>query len=206
MTITVSSPFKPRAVTGSGGIARFVMTFVMAMSLAACATAPSTPEAASSGTQAHASTPVTEAARMYNSGDYAGALYAFDKLSKNQAASANDRRLANLGKALVYLGSDPELHSVPNAKMALVSATQVNAADNEEFLIETNMLMEAISFVIGTESKYDVVKEKSGDSNAQVSRLKKENAALQSERDALLAEQKSLKEALEKLKKLTLGN
>ena len=60
--------------------------------------------------------------------------------------------------------------------------------------------------MIGTESKYVVLQSKSGNTGAEVTQLKQERDALQTERDDLLAEQKSLNEALEKLKQLTLGN
>lgn len=192
--------------TFTGSVNRVLLLIVMSAGLAACAGAPSKPETPQAVIKHHDVSAFKDAASMYNAGDYEGALYAFNKIGKDPAESANDRRLAQLGKALVYLGNDQKLHSVANAKLALVSAGQVQAGAGEEFAVETNMLMEAVSFVIGTESKYDVLKEKSGGSNAQVAQLRKENEALQSERDDLLAEQKSLKEALEKLKKLTLGN
>lgn len=206
MTRKFHSNALPGTATFSGSINRLLLLVVMSAGLAACTGAPTKPETQAAEVLHNDGTAFKSAASMYNAGDYEGALYAFNQIGKDPAESADSRRLAQLGKALVYLGNDPKLHSVANAKLALVSAGQVQAGANEEFAIETNMLMEAISFVIGTESKYDVLKEKSGGSNVQVAQLKKENAALQSERDELLAEQKSLKEALDKLKKLTLGN
>jgi len=195
----------PGPATFPGAVYRLLL-LLMSVGLAACAGAPSRTEAPDAELGHQDVSALSDAASMYNAGDYEAALYAFNKIGKDPVESANDRRLAQLGKALVYLGNDQKLHSVANAKLALVSAGQVQARADEEFEIETNMLMEAVSFVIGTESKYDVLKEKSGGSNVQVTQLKKENAALKTERDELLAEQKSLRDALEKLKKLTLGD
>ena len=107
---------------------------------------------------------------------------------------------------MVYLGNDESLHSIENAKMSLISAGGVAPNDNEEFAIETDMLMDAVSEVIGTESKYTVLKGKTNGSNTQLTALQQDLDTVEAERDELLAEQKALNEALEKLKKLTLGN
>jgi hypothetical protein len=174
--------------------------------LAACAATPSKPVATEPATQVKARTGMDAAANLYNSANYGGAIREFDKIISNQDSSANNRRLAHLGKALVYLGNDLDWHSIANAKMSLISAGQVAPKENEEFSVETDLLMDAVSAVIGSESKYTMLKERSGGSNTQVAKLKEEAAALEAERDELIEEQIVLHEALEKLKELTLGN
>jgi len=184
---------------------RLAVAILMTGSLVACAVTP-TDSATSTSTQVVSNTGLDGAADMYNSQKYAEAIRGFDKVTTDETASANDRRLAHLGKALVYLGNDDNWHSIENAKMSLVSAGQVAPDGSEEFSVETDLLMDAVSAVIGTESKYIVLQSKSGSSGAQVTELKRELDTLKTEREELLAEQKALNEALEKLKELTLGS
>jgi hypothetical protein len=170
-------------------------------SLVACAVTPT-----KSSQAAGSKTGLAATADLYNNRDYPDAIRAFDNVIADTGTNANDRRLAQLGKALVYLSDDENWHSLENAKMALVAAGQVAPAGDGEFAIETDMLMDAVSAVIGTESKYVALQATSGDSNAQIARLKRERNTLTAERDELLADQKALNEALEKLKQLTLGD
>jgi len=174
--------------------------------LAACAATPSKPVATQTTAQVKVRTGMDAAANMYNSANYGGAIREFDNIISDNDSSANNRRLAHLGKALVYLGSDADWHSIANAKMSLISAGQVAPEQSEEFTVETDLLMDAVSAVIGSESKYTMLKEKSGGPNTQVAKLQEEAAVLEAERDELLEEQIVLNEALEKLKELTLGN
>lgn len=189
-----------------GRISRFVIASLVLGSLAACAVAPSDPAVSDPAAQARPDTGITLATSMYSSDNYSGAIREFDNVIKSDATSANERRLAHLGKALVYLGNDEEWHSVDNAKLALVSAGQVTPAGGEEFAAETDLLMDAVTDVIGTESKYIELQSKTGNSSAELARLKRERDDLVAERDELLEEQAALNEAIEKLKQLTLGN
>jgi len=185
---------------------RLSAVILMIGSLVACAVAPTEPVATVPENQVKSSTGLSDAADMYNGGNYEGAIREFDNVITAAGSSANDRRLSHLGKALVYLGNDKNWHSVDNAKLSLMSAGQVVPTGNEEFALETDLLMDAISAVIGTESKYSVMVAKSSGSGAEVAELKRELDVLKTERHELLAEQKVLHDALEKLKKLTLGN
>ena len=206
MTEFVAPEVFLRSLSSTGRILRLLTTTLIVSSLVACAAAPSKPKAAKQDNGVKPSISMVSAADMYNSRNYPGALNAFDNITSDRGSSANSRRLAHLGKAMVYLGNDESLHSIENAKMSLISAGQVAPKNNEEFTIETDMLMDAVSEVIGTESKYMVLRGKTNGSNAQLSGLQQELEAVEAERDELLAEQKSLNEALEKLKQLTLGN
>lgn len=197
---------QPRCSSHNNQFSRWMITLLTTCSLIACASSPTKTVNSEGNSQKRSGSGMTAAAKLYNAGSYQDALMAFDTVITDKRAAANNRRLANLGKAMVYLGSDKKLHSVENAKMALISAGKVKAKGNEKFSIETNLLMDAVSAVIGTESKFEVLKEKSGGSNVQVARLKRERGELETERDELLEEQKVLNEALEKLKQLTLGN
>jgi len=202
----VTPTVSPNAFVATGRAFRLVTGIVMLSVLAACAATPSKPATTESTTQAKARTGMDAAANMYNSGDYGNAVREFDNIISDNDSSANNRRLAHLGKALVYLGNDSDWHSIANAKMSLISAGQVAPEGDEEFSVETDLLMDAVSAVIGSESKYTMLKERSGGSNTQVAKLKEEAVALEAERDELLEEQIALHEALEKLKELTLGN
>ena len=195
-----------KTMLSPAGVFRVVTTTMILSTLVACATAPAKPAGSKTTTQAQSSKGMITAADMYNSRNYAGAIREFDNIITDKNESANSRRMAHLGKAMIYLGNDENWHSLENAKMSVIAAGQVAPPDNEEFAIETDMLMDAISAVIGTESKYAVMQGKSGASGAEIGQLKKEIVTLETERDDLLAEQKRLNDALQKLKELTLGN
>lgn len=142
----------------------------------------------------------------YNARDYDAALKEFKAITQNQAASVNSRRMAYLGEALIYLSSDKQWRSLENAKMALRSAGQVAPTEDEGFLLTTDMMMDAITISIGTESRYAELQSKSGNSSSEVVRLKAERDALLAENTKLRKDQVALNEALERLKNLTLGN
>jgi len=201
----------PRTTTKSfsspaGSISRLIIAALLLSNLVACAVAPSAATPDEPVTQPGLDNGIAGATDMYNSQDYPSAIQAYDNVTKSADASANERRLAHLGKALIYLGNDKNWHSLDNAKLALVSAGQVAPAAGEEFAAETALLMDAVTDVIGTESKYIELQSKTGNSSAELGRLKNERDALKAERDQLLKEQKTLNEALEKLKSLTLGD
>jgi len=174
-------------------------------SLIACETVPSN----SADSATITDTPdlgLSSANVMYNTRNYTGAFREFDTIITDSDSSANSRRLSHLGKALIYLGSDENWHSIENAKMSLNSAGQVVPDSDEEFAVETDMFMDSIAALIGSESELLELQAKSGKSGAEVARLKKERNALTVERDQLLKEQQVLNDALEKLKNLTLGS
>lgn len=149
---------------------------------------------------------LTRANLAYNNDDYEAAIKQFHSISLDSNASANDQRTAYLGQALIYLSSDKKLHSLDNAKLALRSAEQVEATENDDFSLATDLLLDAINITIGTESRYTQLKSKSGNSSSEVVRLKAERDALLADNSKLLQEQENLKDALERLKNLTLGN
>ncbi len=206
MTRTVTSVASLTALCGPRQVFSFAAIITIFFGLSGCVVTPTEPTVVDSAASAPPSEGMTAAVHMYNTRNYPGAVREFRKISNSESASANDRRLAHLGAAMVYLGNDANWHSLENAKMSLLSAGQVVPDADEEFNLETDLLYDAISAVIGTESKYVVLQSKSGNTGAEVTQLKQERDALQTERDDLLAEQKSLNEALEKLKQLTLGN
>lgn len=189
-----------------GRAVRFTTIALVSAGLSACAAAPTTEAEPRAEEQVVIRAGIETAANLYNSRNYSGAILEFDNITNNEASSANSRRLAHLGKALVYLGPDADWHSVDNAKLSLVSAGQVAPSDTEEFSIETDMLMDAITAVIGTESKFAVLAAKTQGDGNESTELKRELDSVKSERDALIAEQKRLNDTIEKLKALTLGN
>ena len=192
--------------TGSSQIWRLATGTLLLTSLVTCATVPSdSADSNIASTQAQ-DTGLASANVMYNTRNYTGAVQEFDTIITNPVVSANSRRLSHLGKALIYLSTDKHWHSIENAKMSLVAAGQVAPESGEEFAVETDMFMDSISALIGSESEYLELRAKSGNSEAEIMRLKKERDALTLERDELLKEQQALNDALEKLKNLTLGS
>jgi len=205
MTNQVNSHVNSNYFLVSGLLPRFFVSLLMFGGLIACAVAPTESPVSEADNQVESKTGMAGAADMCNSRNYPGAIREFDKVISDAGSSANNRRLAHLGKALVYLGPDENWHSVDNAKLSLMSAGQIAPEGKQEFSVETDLLMDAVSAVIGTESKYAVLAAKTNDSGGEVKELRRELDAVKSERNELLAEQDVLNEAIEKLKVLTLG-
>ena len=196
-TVFLKSSHRP------GQTSRLFSSIVLISGLAACAA--TTPVSDSPG-EIKPDISLSAAHDMYNSSDYSGATKAFDKIIADKQAGAHTHRLAHLGKAMIYLGNDTNWHSLENAKMSLMAAGQVASKGPDNLSVETDLLIKAVSAVIGTESKYAVLLAKSGGSGAQNMELRRELDTLKAERVELLAEQKVLNEALQKLKELTLGD
>ena len=134
---------------------------------------------------------------QYKQGQFAPALAAFEAVIADTEGDAGSKRTAWLGKALVYLGSDKQLRSVKNASAAVTSASAIAIEGDTAASANAAFLTSAIESLIKLEGD-------STDAGGRVARLTKEKAALTEERNKLLAEQAKLKEALEKLKKLSL--
>jgi len=174
--------------------------------LVACATPSGQPVDAGPEAVVVVDTGLASANVMYNTRNYSGAVREFDTIITDPDASANSHRLAHLGKALIYLGSDKNWFNIENAKSSLNAAGQVAPESNQGFAVETDMFMDSISAQIDTEMALQNMRAKSGGSGAEIEKLKQERDALATERDELLEEQKALNEAIEKLKNLTLGS
>ena len=185
---------------------RPVMAAILCSGLAACATVESQPAQPVVIEKVVMDDGLASANFVYNTRDYDAALSEFKAITQNRDASASSRRMAYLGEALIYLSSDKQWRSLENAKMALGSAGQIAPAENEEFSLAADMLMDAITITIGTESRYEQIRAKSGNSSSEVVRLKSERDALMADNERLRQEQVALNEALERLKNLTLGN
>jgi len=148
----------------------------------------------------------SSASKEYKTRNYPEAMKKFNAIIEDTNTPSSERRLAHLGQAMVYLSYDEDWNSVKNAKEALGKAAKVPLAAGESLDYETDMLMEAVLALIDSQSAYETIKSQSGDSGYQISQLKKGNQALELEVDALKKENKNLNDALEKLKKLTLGD
>ena len=79
--------------------------------------------------------------------------------------------------------------------MSLQAAESVDGAPS----IETSMLINALSSLIGVEADISALNRQVSNSSVEIGRLKEE-------RDNLIAEQQRLNDALDKLKSLTIGN
>ena len=189
-----------------GRSARLAIGTLVLAALSACASVTSNPAEPGPLVNQVPETGLASVSVNYSTGDYAGSMAGFDSIIASAHSDANSRRLAHLGKALIYLGSDTNWHSIDNARIALKAAGSVVPGSGEEFTIETDMLMDSVAAQIGSESNYLEMKSKAGTARAEITRLQKERDALVQERDGLLKEQQALNEALEKLKNLTLGN
>jgi hypothetical protein len=185
---------------------RLILGTILLTGLVACAGVPSDPAESIEVAEQAPEMGMASVSVMYNTGDIAGTMAGFDDIIGSSDSDADSRRLAHLGKALIYLGSDKSWHSIDNARVSLSAAGSIVPEDNEEFDIETDMLMDSVTAQIGSESKYQELKAKTGRSRAEITKLQKERDTLVKERDELLKEQQTLNEALEKLKNLTLGN
>lgn len=146
------------------------------------------------------------ASSLYEARDFENALKKFDRVIAAPDSDANAKRLAYLGKALIYLGNDEKLHNLENAKLAISDAAKVVPPQGKSFTAESNMMRDAVMALAGSRSAYDALETKTGGSGGEIAQLKRQRDALIAERDALLEEQASLNEALEKLKELTLKN
>ena len=205
MTKTNTPTVYLKPFTGMDQVLRLVITILIFGNLVACAVAPAerTEPEPTSQVEIHGS--LVSAADMYSTRNYPGAIREFSDITIDEGESANNRRMAHLGKALVYLGNDKNWHNIENAKVSLMSAGSVVPEANEEFTVETDLLMDAVSTAIGIESEYAVLMAKSKNSSAEITELRREIDSLKAERGKLVAEQKLLNEALQKLKELTLG-
>ena len=186
--------------------ARLILGTILLTGLVACAVVPSDPVEPAAAAEDAPEMGIARVSLMDNTGDIAGTMAEFDDIIESTNGDANNRRLAHLGKALIYLGSDESWHSIDNAKMSLSAAGSIVPEGTEEFAIETDMLMDSVAAQIGSESKFVELRSKAGRSMAEIAQLRKERDALVQERDELLKEQQALNDALERLKNLTLGN
>jgi len=194
-----------RSYIGSMWVFRLSSMVLLCAVLLACETTPGKPSSSGSRGAAAPTRGLAGASEMYHAGNYAAAIREFDAIISAGKSDANSRRLAHLGKVLIYLGTDNNWHSLENAKMSLIAAAGL-AAGGAKFALETDMLMDAISVAIGAESEHQQLQAKSSRASLEVVQLRRQNDALLTERDELRKEQKVLNEALEKLKNLTLGN
>ncbi|MFT5372478.1 MAG: hypothetical protein ACI9R7_002024 [Lysobacterales bacterium] len=96
----------------------------------------------------------------------------------------------------MHLSTDSEWRDLGQAGAALQAA---EAIDNSANKVESGMLMNALSSLIGVETNISELNSKASNSRAEIVKLK-------SDLEAAHAEQVALNEALEKLKALTIGN
>lgn len=166
-------------------------------SLISCAVTPT-------GDGGAAATPAP-AKNTSNEGDIRDAFDAYEKRQFADAYNAYERatasenvhaaQLAHLGKALIHLSTDAQWRDVNKAALSLQAAESVDAESN----IETHMLINALSSLIGVEADISSLNRRVANSSVELGKLKEE-------REALLAEQDRLNAALERLKNLTIGN
>lgn len=158
---------------------------------------------APTATSAVAGANVASAFAAYQQRDFGAAAAGFDAVAADSSASQNDQRLAHLGKAMVNLSTDPEYRDVKEAGMHLQAA---EAIKGDSTAVETGMLMNAMSALVGVESNVMELNTKVANSSREIATLKAERDTLKAGQETLTAENADLNQALEKLKALTLGN
>jgi hypothetical protein len=188
------------------GSLRHLLGILMLAGLVACAAVPTDSADDIAAVETAPDPGLSAAGDFYSNGNYQAVIATLDEIITDQSRNANSRRLAQLGKAMIYLGDNDEFRSVENAKMALAAAGQIVADEGEGFAVETAVLMDAISELISADTTHASLSAKSRDANRAVTRLTQERDDLMTERDELLAEQVALNDAIEKLKQLTLGD
>ena len=201
------SMYKAVSLRSIGGITcRLIITLSVLASMIACASVEPQQGQPIEVEKAVMDGGLANANIAYITNDYDTAIKEFSAVAVDPATGANSRRMAYLGQALIYLGSDKEFYSLENAKLALRSADQVTPVENEEFSLASEMLMDAVVITIGSQSRYAELYSKSGRYSSEVVRLKSERDKLQADNIELIKEQAALNDALERLKNLTLGN
>jgi len=128
--------------------------------------------------------------------DFAAASSGFRSISDDGGNSSRDRQLALLGQTLVYLSTDAEWRDLSEAGNTLQSAEGITVESGN---VETEMLMNALSSLIGVETNISELNTKVANSSTEITSLK-------GDLESAVAEQDALNEALEKLKALTIGN
>jgi hypothetical protein len=196
---------KSSAIATSSNLIRILTCACLSIGLVACATTAPETTAKSSKTEARESQ-LDGVTGLYSQRDYTAAIAKFDDVIADDQASANDRRLAASGKALIYLGYDREWRDLEKARAALGVATSAEAGPGETFDAGTNLFMEAVLALEDAQTAFEKMQTRTAGEGNQLASLKKENASLEAERDALKKENANLNEALERLKNLTLGD
>lgn len=173
----------------------FFSAFILFCCLAGCET---TAQNSVSTSESNVSIPLIS----YNTDNYSSTVTELDNVIANKDSDANSIRLANLGKALIYMSNDKSFNNFKKAKQSLKDAQAVSLQGKEKFLTETNMLMDAVVALVSSKSKYFMLRANS----SNIIKLQQKNKSLITERNNLLNEQKTLKQAMEKLKQLALDN
>ena len=184
-----------RTKTAANLTAALVMS--SALSCAVAPTSDSEPVAQAKPTQTNtASSGVQAAYANYQKRDFAAAASGFEALANDERSNSESKRLALLGQALVHLSTDADYRNIDQAGSALQLAETM---ESNSASVETNMLMNALSALIGVEANISELNTKLANSSSEI-------AGMKQEREELVAEQDALNEALEKLKALTIGN
>jgi hypothetical protein len=172
---------------------------------AACATAPQKDTVAPAPAQANSSARLESAFQAYDLRKFESAAAAFEAIANDGAASANDRRIAHLGMAMIHLSTDLDWRDIDAAKVSLDEARAV-AQEDPSPRVETNMLALAVNDLVNVEADNTELMRRSNELARELGRVKETQGDWQAEREALLAEQARLQQTLDKLKQLTLGN
>jgi hypothetical protein len=186
---------------GKAVILRAGIACLLAVSCVSCAVTETKPKAASISTSGIVGT----AWSTYSHRDYAGAVSAFDQVISNKASSNDQQRQAWLGKALVYLSTDPDWRDLDKARAAVQSASDISTG-NESQSAGVNFFGSAVEGHINAESDNAELNAKVTELLRELEQSKSSLADLEAENKTLRAEQENLNVALEKLKELTLGN
>ena len=178
-------------------VTRILIVPACAALLASCAMAPTSDDSAQANQAAPRSSSDESDIRAgfdaYQKREFGDAYNAYETATGSD--DSRTARLAHLGKALVHLSTDVQWRDVNKAALSLQAAESVDGAPS----IETSMLINALSSLIGVEADISALNRQVSNSSVEIGRLKEE-------RDNLIVEQQRLNDALDKLKSLTIGN
>jgi hypothetical protein len=186
----------PRIDSNTARLAGRALLLGCALSVAACATAPSAPgpaeDTASQIPAGSGPEDVVAAFNQYQRRDFVAAAANYERAADG---TRQEQRLSHLGLALIHLSTDPRWRDLDAATRHLQSAEDLA----EGASIEISMLLNAMSALVGVEANISELNVKLTNATAEAARAKQE-------RETLLTEQAVLNQTIEKLKALTMGN
>lgn len=184
-----------------GLLARGLALALLVLSLSSCdlmQTKPQAPPPAPPKPVVHTHQDTLSASyQAYAQGRYAEALATLDGVLDDPVSTPGARRSAYLATAMIRAGGDAKVRDAAAARTALKNAEALGDTAGDD--AASSYLANAIGQVLEAREQSDRLA-------VQVRRLTRQKARLATRNAQLAAEQQKLKDALEKLKRLSLGN
>lgn len=133
----------------------------------------------------------------YEQGQFDAALGTLDAVLADPQSSASAKRQAYLAKALIRVNGDSKVRDVSAARAALQGAAALDAQAGPDAM--ASYFAKAVDQVLVAQGRVQ-------QAQAQARQLGRDKANLRAQNKQLSADKATLNAALEKLKKVTLGN